>query len=104
MVPALSQTQAPTVVSVSVTGNAHIATDRILAVVKTKVGDPFNPAVVQDDLRSISDLGFFADQAPPVIKQRPDGIAITFRKIRCSRSWIMRRGKFLTAGPICKTF
>ena len=39
MPPAMSQTQAPTVVSVSVTGNTHIATDRILAVVKTKAGD-----------------------------------------------------------------
>lgn len=79
--PAFSQTQTPTVVSVSVSGNTHIATDRILAVVKTKVGDPFNAATVQDDLRAINDLGFFADQAPPVIKQRPDGIAITFRVI-----------------------
>ncbi|MFN2460607.1 MAG: outer membrane protein assembly factor [Candidatus Velthaea sp.] len=81
MPPAISQTQGPTVVSVSVSGNAHIATDRILAVVKTKVGDPFNPATVQEDLRAISDLGFFSDQAPPVIKQRPDGVAITFRVI-----------------------
>jgi outer membrane protein assembly factor BamA len=83
MPPAYSQTQAPAppVVAVSVSGNTHISTDRILAVVKTKVGDPFNPATVQEDLRSISDLGFFADQAPPVIKQRPDGIAITFRVI-----------------------
>ena len=72
---------APTVVSVSVTGNAHIPTDRILSVVKTKVGDPFDPAVVQQDLRSIADLGFFADQAPPIIKQRPDGVAVTFRVI-----------------------
>lgn len=81
MPPAISQTQAPTVVAVSVTGNAHIATDRILAVVKTKAGDPFNPAVVQEDLRAINDLGFFSDQAPPVIKQRPEGVAITFRVI-----------------------
>jgi outer membrane protein assembly factor BamA len=72
---------APTVVSVSVTGNAHIPTDRILAVVKTKVGDPFDPAAVQQDLRAIADLGFFADQAPPIIKQRPDGVAVTFRVI-----------------------
>jgi outer membrane protein assembly factor BamA len=72
---------APSVVSVSVTGNAHIPTDRILSVVKTKVGDPFDPAVVQQDLRAIADLGFFADQAPPIIKQRPDGVAITFRVI-----------------------
>ncbi len=81
MPPAISQPQAPTVVAVSVTGNAHVPTDRILAVVKTKAGDPFNPAVVQEDLRAINDLGFFSDQAPPVIKQRPDGVAITFRVI-----------------------
>jgi outer membrane protein assembly factor BamA len=80
---AQSQTapKAPPVVSVTVTGNAHVPTDRILSVVKTKVGDPFDPAVVQDDLKAISDLGFFADQAPPIVKQRPDGIAITFRVI-----------------------
>ena len=83
MPPAYSQNanQGPPVVSVSVTGNTHISTDRILAVIQTKVGDPFDPAKVQDDLRAINDLGFFADQAPPVIKQRPDGIAITFRVV-----------------------
>ena len=78
---AYSAPAAPTVVSVAVTGNAHIPTDRILAVVKTKVGDPFDPAIVQQDLRAIADLGFFADQAPPIIKQRPDGVAVTFRVI-----------------------
>jgi outer membrane protein assembly factor BamA len=78
---AYSAPAAPTVVAVSVTGNAHIPTDRILAVVKTKVGDPFDPAIVQQDLRAIADLGFFADQAPPIIKQRPDGVAVTFRVI-----------------------
>jgi outer membrane protein assembly factor BamA len=72
---------APPVVAVDVTGNTHIPTDRILAVVRTKPGDPFDPRIVQDDLRAIADLGWFADQAPPVIKQRPDGVAITFRVI-----------------------
>ena len=81
MPPAYAAPAAPTVVSVAVTGNAHIATDRILSVVKTKVGDPFDPATVQQDLRAIADLGFFADQAPPIIKQRPDGVAVTFRVI-----------------------
>jgi outer membrane protein insertion porin family len=79
--PAYSAPASPTVVSVAVTGNVHIPADRILAVVKTKVGDPFDPAVVQQDLRAIADLGFFADQAPPIIKQRPDGVAVTFRVI-----------------------
>ena len=84
MPPAISApaaAPAPTVVSVAVTGNAHIPTDRILSVVRTKVGDPFDPAVVQQDLRAIADLGFFADQAPPIIKQRPDGVAVTYRVI-----------------------
>jgi outer membrane protein assembly factor BamA len=72
---------APNVVDVSVTGNTHIASDRILAVVRTKIGTPFDPAVVTDDLRAINDLGFFADQAPPVIKQRPDGVSVTFRVV-----------------------
>ncbi len=71
----------PPVVSVAVSGNTHVPTDTILAVVHTKVGEPFDPSVVQDDLRAISDLGYFADQAPPVIKQRPDGVAVTFRVI-----------------------
>jgi outer membrane protein assembly factor BamA len=79
--PAGPTRPGPTVVDVSVSGNTHIATDRILAVVRTKVGDPFDPQLVQSDLRAIADLGFFADQAPPVIKQRPDGVAITFRVI-----------------------
>ena len=77
----ISAQSAPTVVSVSVTGNAHVPTDRILSVVSTKPGDPFDPAKVQNDLRAIADLGFFADQAPPIIKQRPDGVAVTFRVI-----------------------
>ena len=79
--PAPQAQQAPPVVAVSVTGNAHVPTDRILSVVSTKVGDPFDPSKVQNDLRAIADLGFFADQAPPIIKQRPDGVAVTYRVI-----------------------
>lgn len=72
---------APTVVDVSVTGNTHVPTDAILAVLHTKVGQPFDPAVVSDDLRAINDMGYFADQAPPVIQQRPDGVSVTFRVV-----------------------
>ena len=80
-VPAEAQSNAPKVVSVAVTGNVHVPSDRILAVVKTKVGDPFDEKTVQEDLANIFALGFFADQVPPVIEQRPNGIAITFRVI-----------------------
>jgi outer membrane protein assembly factor BamA len=78
---ASSPAAAPNVVDVSVTGNTHVPTERILSVVQTKVGEPFDPAVVTNDLRAINDLGFFADQAPPVIRQRPDGVSVTFRVV-----------------------
>ncbi len=71
----------PIVASVSVEGNRHVPTDDILAVITTKPGDPFDPAKIQNDLRAIADLGFFADQAPPTIKQRRDGVAVTFRVV-----------------------
>jgi outer membrane protein assembly factor BamA len=79
--PGAPAAAAPNVVDVSVTGNTHVPTELILAAIKTKVGEPFDPAVVTDDLRAINDLGFFADQAPPVIRQRPDGVAVTFRVV-----------------------
>lgn len=81
LVPTGVAAQAPKVVSVSVTGNVHVPTDRILSVVKTKVGEPFDPKTVQEDLASIFALGYFTDQVPPIIQQRPNGIAITFRVI-----------------------
>ncbi len=80
-VPALTPAGPPPVVSVSVTGNTHVPSDQILAVVHTKVGERFDPQVVTADLRAINDLGYFADQAPPVIAQRPDGVAVTFRVV-----------------------
>ena len=72
---------APLVVSVDVSGNAHVPTDKILSVVRTKVGQPFDERLVREDLQDIFDLGFFSDQVPPLIRQRPGGIAITYRVI-----------------------
>jgi outer membrane protein assembly factor BamA len=72
---------APTVVSVDVSGNAHVPTDKILSVVRTRAGQPFDERVVREDLQNIFDLGYFSDQVPPLIRQRPDGVAITYRVI-----------------------
>lgn len=69
------------VVSVSVSGNAHVPTNTILSVVQTKPGMPFNEETVRGDLQRIFDLGYFADQVPPLIRQRPNGISITFRVV-----------------------
>ena len=72
---------APIVVSVDVSGNAHVPSDRILSVVRTHAGAPFDERLVREDVGAISDLGYFGDPIPPLIRQRPDGIAITFRVI-----------------------
>ncbi|MBD5635670.1 MAG: BamA/TamA family outer membrane protein [Candidatus Eremiobacteraeota bacterium] len=72
---------APPVVSVDVSGNAHVPTDKILSVVRTRAGQPFDERLVREDLQNIFDLGYFSDQVPPLIRQRPGGIAITYRVI-----------------------
>ncbi|MEO6990362.1 MAG: POTRA domain-containing protein [Candidatus Baltobacteraceae bacterium] len=72
---------APTVVSVNVSGNVHVPTDRILAVVRTRAGGPLDEATLRSDLQAIFDLGYFADQVPPLIRRRPNGVAVTFRVV-----------------------
>ncbi len=72
---------APLVVSVDVSGNAHVPSDRILSVVRTRAGQPFDERLVREDLQNIFDLGYFSDQVPPLIRQRPGGVAITYRVI-----------------------
>ncbi|MBV8245241.1 MAG: BamA/TamA family outer membrane protein [Candidatus Eremiobacteraeota bacterium] len=79
--PASAAGPPPKIVSVDVSGNVHVPTDRILAVVRARPGDSYDPAVVQQDLANIFALGYFADQVPPLIRQRPGGVAITYRVI-----------------------
>ncbi|HEY5427266.1 MAG TPA: POTRA domain-containing protein [Candidatus Tumulicola sp.] len=69
------------VVSVDVTGNLHVPTATIMAVVQARPGSAYDPKIVQQDLARINALGYFADIAPPLIRQRPNGIAITYRVI-----------------------
>jgi outer membrane protein insertion porin family len=71
----------PKIVSVDVTGNLHVPTATIMAVVAARPGQPYNPKVVQDDLVRINALGYFADIAPPLVRARPNGIAITYRVV-----------------------
>lgn len=80
--PAPAQSaSAPKIVSVDISGNVHVPTQTIMAVVQARPGQPYNPQVVQGDLQRIFALGYFADQAAPLIRQRPHGIAITYRVI-----------------------
>lgn len=79
-VPALSAS-APKIVSVDVSGNVHVPTQTIMAVVQARPGQTYNPQVVQGDLQRIFALGYFADQAAPLVRARPKGVAITYRVI-----------------------
>ena len=78
--PAFSAS-SPKIVSVDVTGNLHVPTQTIMSVIAARPGQPYNPKVVQEDLARINALGYFADIAPPLIRERPNGIAITYRVV-----------------------
>ena len=79
--PAIGASAAPKIVSVDVTGNLHVPTQTIMGVVAARPGQPYDPKVVQEDLARINALGYFADIAPPLVRQRPGGIAITYRVV-----------------------
>jgi outer membrane protein insertion porin family len=80
LAPALSA-PTPKIVSVDVTGNLRVPTQTIMAVVAARPGQPYNPKTVADDLARINALGYFADIAPPLVRARPGGIAITYRVV-----------------------
>ncbi len=71
----------PKIVSVDIEGNEHVPTATIMSVVEARAGEAFNPRIVQGDLQRINALGFFAALAPPLIRQRPGGLAITYRVV-----------------------
>ena len=72
---------APKIVSVDVSGNVHVPTQTIMAVIQARPGQLYDQQVVQGDLQRVFALGYFADQAAPLIRQRPGGVAITYRVI-----------------------
>ncbi len=72
---------APKIVSVDVTGNLHVPTATIMQVIQARPGMPYDPKIVKEDLTNINNLGYFADVAPPLVRARPGGVAITYRVI-----------------------
>jgi outer membrane protein assembly factor BamA len=79
--PAVRSAVTPKIVSVDVTGNLHVPTSTIMQVVQARPGMPYDPRIVEGDLQRINALGFFADVAPPLVRARPGGVAITYRVI-----------------------
>jgi outer membrane protein assembly factor BamA len=77
----LSASSGPKIVSVDVTGNVHITSDQILGLLEAKKGLVYNPKLVSDDIARLNAVGYFSDVATPEVRQRPDGIAITYRVV-----------------------
>jgi len=65
------------IVRIDVVGNRKVGKDAILSVIKSKVGKPFDPKVVQQDIKSIYKLGYFEDVQADV-KDLPTGKLLTF--------------------------
>jgi outer membrane protein insertion porin family len=61
--PSLSATDEP-VAEIRVVGNRTIPTTQILNELQTRVGRPFDPALVQRDVRKLASRGWFVDVQP----------------------------------------
>ena len=72
---------APKIVSVDVTGNLHVPTADDHASRSGASGRGLRSEGRSGDLQRINALGYFADIAPPLVRARPDGVAITYRVI-----------------------
>lgn len=65
----------PTVAELKVRGNGKVESDAILTLLKTRQGDLLNPKTVQEDIRTLYDLGYFSD-VRFLKKNVPGGIQI----------------------------
>ncbi|NLF32959.1 MAG: outer membrane protein assembly factor BamA [Planctomycetes bacterium] len=76
---AAAQTTGPAgiVVDVTVAGNERISTQRILAEVRTRPGQPFDEQVARDDQRRLLETGLFEDVAV-VRTPGEQGVVVTF--------------------------
>jgi outer membrane protein insertion porin family len=61
--PSLSATDEP-VAEIRVVGNKAIPTTQVLNQLQTRVGRPFDPAMVQSDVRKLLSRGWFVDVRP----------------------------------------
>ncbi|MEL7238667.1 MAG: POTRA domain-containing protein, partial [Planctomycetota bacterium] len=66
------------VVEVRVTGNRRVADTEILNVLRTEIGEPFNPQTVTEDYQRIFDLGSFTT-VNARYEERPTGVIVVFQ-------------------------
>jgi outer membrane protein insertion porin family len=74
--PSLSATDEP-VADIRIVGNNLIPTSTILNELQTRVGRPFDPALVQRDVRKLAGRGWFVD-VRPTYEQAPNGRVVIF--------------------------
>ncbi len=67
----------PIVTAVNIRGNAHVPTDKIGAVVKTRPGVPLDTKQIAADQSAILSLGYFSDVKTDV-RATPGGVGVTF--------------------------
>jgi outer membrane protein insertion porin family len=75
---AFAQEVALPVVAVRVEGNEHVHTQLILSAISLGLKEPFNPQKVEQDVKSIYDLGYFA-KVWVETKRYPDGIEVIYK-------------------------
>ncbi len=66
--------------SIAPAGNKRIDSGAILRRIKTKIGSPFNPATLRDDLKAIYKMGYF-DDVQVDISDGTDGREVIFRVV-----------------------
>ena len=80
MVAGLAPTPAanqPLITAINVRGNAHVPTDKIVAVVRSQAGTPLDPKKLAADQQAILALGYFTDVKTD-IHATPGGVAVTY--------------------------
>jgi outer membrane protein insertion porin family len=75
--PSLSATDEP-VAEIRIVGNKTIPSTQILNQLQTRVGRPFDPALVQRDVRKLASRGWFVD-VQPAYEQGPAGRIVIFK-------------------------
>ena len=60
-VTARSQETVEIVQEITIRGNAKVESDAILTLLKTKKADPLRPSDIQEDIRTLYELGYFSD-------------------------------------------
>jgi outer membrane protein insertion porin family len=77
LAPAFAQQRPITVRELTVEGTRRVQDAVVLGAVKTRIGAPFNPAALSEDLRAVFALGFF-DDVQMRVEDFEGGVKVTF--------------------------